>query len=166
MDIKEMDFDDLLAAAVKSEINSREVYEYMAERSDNFVTVERFQFLAAEEEKHERFVRMIHERSFGGKELHVPEKSPVPMPFIRFEDNMKDSEIIEQAMDAEIASRDFYKKIAEKAEEEGQDDEIVRTMEYLSGMEQNHYNILESESERIAEFEQFDEYWPEMHIGP
>lgn len=166
MDIKDIGFDDLLATAVKSEINSREVYEYLAERSENFVTVERFQFLAAEEEKHERFVRMIHERSFGGKELDVPDKSPVPMPFIRFNDDMKDSEIIQQAMEAEIAARDFYKQISEKAEEEGKDDEIVRTMEYLSGMEQNHYNILESERERIAEFEEFDQYWPEMHIGP
>jgi len=37
MEIDEMSFDELLVIAAKSEVNAREVYEYLANRSDNFV---------------------------------------------------------------------------------------------------------------------------------
>lgn len=165
MDIEDIGFDELFGAAVKSEINSREVYEYLADRSTNFVMSDRFKFLADEEQKHEEFIRNLHDDIFE-EEMELPDKTPVPLPFIKFGDDVEESKIIEQAMDAEIASRDFYDELAEKAAEEERDDRIVRTLNYLSEMEQNHYDILDSELERIKEFEEFDQYYPAMHQGP
>jgi len=166
MDIKNMGFEELLEGAAKAEENSREVYDYLANRSKNFVVSDRFKFLADEEQKHEDFIRQLYKKITKGEELKLDEETPLPIPFIKYDDDSDESEIIEQAMGAEIAARDFYKQMASKAKEEGREDEVVETMKYLAGMEQNHYAILESELDRIKDFEQFDDYFPGMHIGP
>ncbi|MGM0511055.1 MAG: ferritin-like domain-containing protein [Thermoplasmatota archaeon] len=166
MDVKDIGFDELLGVAVKSEINSREAYEYLRDRSKNFVTSDRFDFLADEEQKHEEFIRNFYEKEFEGKEMELPEETPVPMPFIDFGDEMDEEKIIGQAMEAEIASRDFYKAVGKKAEDESKEDNVVNTLYYLSDMEQNHHDILESELSRYREFSEFDEYYPAMHQGP
>ncbi len=166
MDIKNMGFEELLEGAAKAEENSREVYDHLANRSNNFVVSDRFKFLADEEQKHEDFIRQLYKKITKGEELKTDEETPLPIPFIKYDDDSDESEIIEQAMGAEIAARDFYKHMATKAKEEGRDDEVVETMKYLAGMEENHYAILESELQRIMDFEQFDDYFPGMHIGP
>ncbi len=166
MELEGYDFDELLRAAAKSEVNSREVYEYLSDATDNFVIKDRFEFLAGEEKKHQQFVTDLYEKRNKGKEMEVPEETPVPIPFINYGDDIDESEIVEQAMDAEISSRDFYAKMADMAREESKDGEEVKLLDYLSGMEQNHYEILKSELERIKEFEEFDQYHPAMHQGP
>ncbi|MFP4050109.1 MAG: ferritin family protein [Thermoplasmata archaeon] len=166
MELEEYDFDELLRAAAKSEVNSREVYEYLSDRTDNFVIKNRFEFLAGEEKKHQDFITDLYEKRNPRKEMEVPEETPVPIPFIRYGDDIEESEIVEQSMDAEISARDFYKKMANIARDEGESGEPVKLLDYLSGMEQNHYDILKSELERIEEFEEFDQYHPAMHQGP
>lgn len=166
MELEEYDFDELLRAAAKSEVNSREVYEYLSNATDNFVIKNRFEFLAGEEKKHQDFITDLYEKRNPDKEMEVPEETPVPIPFIKYGNDVEESEIVEQAMDAEISSRDFYKKMANIARDEGESGEPVKLLDYLSGMEQNHYDILKSELERIKEFEEFDQYHPAMHQGP
>ena len=166
MELERYEFDELLRAAAKSEVNSREVYEYLSDATDNFVIKNRFEFLAGEEKKHQDFITDLYEKRNPDKEMEVPEETPVPIPFIRYGDDVEESEIVEQAMDAEISSRDFYKKMADIARNEGEKGEPVKLLDYLSGMEQNHYEILKSELERIKEFEEFDQYHPAMHQGP
>ncbi len=165
-DVENISFEEMVKGAVKAEINAREVYEHMAGRVDNFVMVERFEFLAGEEEKHEGFLRDIYESLVSKKEIDPDQETPVPLPYIRYGKDVDESEIIEQAMDAEIASRDFYKKMAEKAENVGLEKNPKKLLIYLAGMEQNHYQILKNEFERMSEFEEFDEYHPGMHLGP
>ncbi len=166
MDVEELSFEEMLKGAVKAEINAKEVYEHMAGRVDNFVMTERFEFLAGEEEKHEGFLRDIYEKVVSRKEIDLEDQTPVPLPYIDYGENMDESEIIEQAMDAEIASRDFYKKMAERADDEGLQKNPKKLLIYLAGMEQNHYEILKEELDRMKEFEEFDQYFPGMHRGP
>jgi len=166
MDIEDVSFEEMLKGAVKAEINAREVYEHMAGRVDNFVMTERFEFLAGEEKKHEGFLRNIYKSVGSQRDLDVPEETPVPLPYIRYGDDIDESEIIEQAMDAEIASRDFYRKMAEKADDAGLQRNPKKLLDYLAGMEQNHYEILKEEFNMMSEFEEFDEYYPGMHQGP
>jgi len=166
MKLEEYDFDELLRAAAKSEVNSREVYEYLSDRTDNFVIKNRFEFLAGEEKKHQDFITDLYEKRNPNEQMNVPEETPVPIPFIRYGDDVEESEIVDQAMDAEVSARDFYRKMAEIARDEGESGEPVKLLDYLSGMEQNHYEILKSELERIKEFEEFDQYHPAMHQGP
>ncbi|MFW6144960.1 MAG: ferritin family protein, partial [Candidatus Natronoplasma sp.] len=109
--VEDLSFEEMVKGAVKAEINAREVYEYMAGRVDNFVVTDRFEFLAGEEKKHEGFLRDIYKSLVSKKELEVPEDTPVPLPYIRYGDDMDEAEIIDQAMDAELASRDFYREM-------------------------------------------------------
>ncbi len=164
--MKDIDFKVLLEMAAKAEDNSREVYDFMADRAKNFVVSDRFRFLADEEQKHEDFIRELYRRFTDGEDLKIPDETPVPMPFITYDEDSDESDLIEQAMEAEIAARDFYMELAKKAKDEGLDGEVVETMRYLSGMEQNHHAILESEYQRMKDFEQFDDYFPGMHMGP
>ncbi len=166
IDIAGVSFKELLGAAAKAEENSREVYDFLAKRAKNFVTADRFKFLAGEEQKHEEYIRGIHSKTFPGGELVVKEDTPLPIPFIIYNDESDESELIEQAMGAELAAREVYEKMAKLAKDEKRPDEIVLTLDYLAGMEQNHYNILEQELNRAMNFEEFDEYFPGMHIGP
>ncbi|MBS3782307.1 MAG: ferritin family protein [Candidatus Thermoplasmatota archaeon] len=166
MDVENLSFEEMLKGAVKAEINAREVYEHMAGRVDNFVLSERFEFLAGEEEKHEGFLRNIYESIESKGDLETPEETPVPLPYIRYGDDIDESEIIEQAMDAEMASRDFYQKMAEEAEDAGLQRNPKKLLNYLAGMEQNHYEILKEEFNMMSEFEEFDQYYPAMHQGP
>lgn len=164
MDIDEFDFDELLEAAAKAEVNAREIYEYIADDTENFVIKDRFKFLAGEEQKHEEFIRDLYEKR-NNEGLEVPEQSPVPIPSIDYGEDVSTSKVLEQAMDAEVASRDFYRDMAEAGSEDIPGDS-VKLLNYLADMEQDHYEILKSELDRNKEFEEFDEYHPGMHQGP
>ncbi|MEF8832665.1 MAG: ferritin family protein [Candidatus Thermoplasmatota archaeon] len=166
MDIEDLNFEEMLKGAVKAEINAKEVYEHMAGRVNNFVMSERFEFLAGEEKKHEGFLRNIYKNTQNKKEIELPEETPVPLPYIRYGDDIDESEIIEQAMDAELASKEFYQKMANKAKDTGLERNPKKLLEYLAGMEQNHYEILKEEFGMMSEFEEFDQYYPSMHQGP
>lgn len=166
IDIQGISFEELLGAAARAEENSREVYDFLAKNAKTFVTADRFRFLAAEEQKHEEFVRGLYEKTFDGRELVVPEETPVPIPFIVYDDGSDESELIEQAMGAELAAKEVYEKMAALARKENRDPEVSATLDYLASMEQNHHDILESELTRVKEFEEFDDYFPGMHVGP
>ncbi len=166
IDIENISFEDMLKSAVMSEINAREVYNHMSDRVDNFVMSERFEFLAGEEKKHEGFMRKLYKDIVSKKEIELPDETPVPMPYIEYGEGIDESEIIKQAMDAEIASRDFYQQMAKKAEDVGLEKNPKKLLKYLAGMEQNHYEILNEELKTISEFEEFDQYHPGMHQGP
>ncbi len=166
MDIENLSFEEMLKGAIKAEINAKEVYDHMAGRVDNFVMSERFEFLAGEEKKHEQFLRNVYNDVDRGEEIELPEETPVPLPYIRYGEDIDETEIIEQAMDAEIASRDFYQKMAEKVDDSGLERNPKKLLNYLAGMEQNHYEILKEEYNMMSDFEEFDQYYPAMHQGP
>ncbi len=39
------------------------------------------------------------------------------------------------------------------------------TLEYFANMELGHFKILEIEKENVEKFEEYDDYWPMMHVG-
>lgn len=87
--------------------------------------------------------------------------SMVPLP--RVDINQENiSDILGQAMEAELAAERFYMAMAEKMEKESH----VRIMEYLARMEWRHYHMLKSEMETMKVMEDSMEYNEFMHIGP
>lgn len=165
MDIEEINFETLFGIAVKSEIESRNVYEYMAEKTKNYLLKDRLKFLANEEKKHEEFLRNYFSKMFPNKELKLPQESPVPLPHIEYDADTPISSILEQSMKAELAARDYYLSMSKKAEKMG-DIELAKGLYYLANMEMGHYHILENELESEKRFEDYDAYWPMMHVGP
>jgi len=86
MDLSIYSLEDLVLAALKSEIEAKAAYTELAESVKNFILKERLNFLAQEEEKHRGLLERLYRKRFPDKELVVPEeKSPVPLPEIQID---------------------------------------------------------------------------------
>jgi rubrerythrin len=163
MDLTRFSKEELFASAIKSEVESRELYSGLAETVKNAFLKDRLRFLASEEEKHRAFLEGAFERDFPGRELILPEKTPVPLPEMRIPDEMAPlSEVLESAMGAELASQEFYSSFAAEFPE-GTD--MRKTLEFFATMEMGHYRILEMERDNMKRFESYDMYWPMIHVG-
>ncbi len=138
MNIEKYNLKTLLLAAIKSEIDSKELYETLAERVKNSLLKDRLLFLA-------------------GEELVVPEKTPVPLPVVDASEDRLLSEIIEDAMKAELAARDFYESMKDLLH----DKKNRNMLQILANMEQGHYDILAKELENLKQFENYDTPWYE-----
>jgi rubrerythrin len=163
MDLSHFSREELFLSAIKSELDSREVYSRLSESVKNAFLKGRLTFLASEEEKHKAFLEDAFKREFPGKELVLPEKTPVPLPEIRIPDELVPlSEVLESAMNAELATQEFYNSFATQFPD-GTD--MRKTLEFFATMEMGHYKLLEIERDNMQRFESYDAYWPMMHIG-
>jgi len=164
MDLKDYSLDDLLLTAIKSEIESRDVYKKVSKNLKNALLKDRLRFLAEEEEKHRRFFEVIYRERFPGKRILLPEDTPVPLPKPRIADErLPISEVFFQAMTAEKAAYNFYLSLAVLFKDEP---EMERMLFYIASMEMSHYKILEIEKENAEKFEDYEINWPMTHIGP
>ena len=163
MDLTKYNMDDLLFAAIKSEINANEVYTRLAGGVKNAFLKDKLNFLAGEEKKHEETLRGVFRETFPGKEVVLPEETPVPLPDIIIPDEQVPlTQILESAMGAEMAAHEYYKKLSEMFD----NPTTKATLTYLAAMEMGHYKLLEIEKEIAGRFEDFDVYEPMMHAGP
>jgi rubrerythrin len=161
MEIDIFSLEDLLLAAIKSEIESKDVYQKLADHIQNAFLKDKLRFLATEEEKHRKVVESIFRKKVPGKTISLPEKSPVPLPEIKTDGLV--SEVFQSAMHAEKASHDFYTALSEKFIN---DSALKRTMLYLAMMEMGHYKLLELEKDTIDRYEDYETAWPNIHLGP
>lgn len=165
MNLRGFDLDMLLAVAIEAEIESQRVYRHLARRSNRFMLRDRFNFLVQEEAKHETFLREVFGKTFPHRDLDIPERMSVRLPKVRYSDDTPASEIIEQAMEAERATEDYYLSMADLLAPEG-NDELVKGLKYLANVERSHYHVLESELDSARISEDYDSYWEMMHVGP
>ena len=164
MNLSKYSLEDLFFTAIKAEIDSREAYSIMAGITKNAFLKDRFIFLAAEEEKHRRFLEGEFDKQLPGRKLKLPRVSPVPLPEINIQsENIPISVLLQQAMDAEKAAYDFYTSFAKYAKGNAQ---FSVTLGYFARMEESHYELLRQEKESAEEFEVFDDFNPGMHLGP
>lgn len=164
MKLKQYALADLLLAAVKSEIDSQAVYRRVAQRVRNAFLKERLAFLALEESKHQQTLEGLFKQRFPGQDLAVPAKPVVPLPEIRFQDELLPlSKIIVQAMRAEKASHDFYLQLADLFTS---DPEKKNILLYFSMMEMGHYKLLDLEKDNLERLEEYGEEQEMIHVGP
>ncbi len=153
MDISRYSLEDLLLAAIKSEVEAEEVYLRLSERVKNPFLRGRLEFLADEEKKHKKFLEKVFKETFPAKNIVLPRASNVPLPSVRLHGEtgaMRDVIVIlEDAMKAEKAAHEFYDHLKTRFR-----DEKVRTaLHYLALMELDHYRILRMERDEIGEVE-------------
>jgi rubrerythrin len=164
MDLKKFTMDDLLLAAMKSEIESRTVYMTIAEKVKNGLLKDKLQFLAREEEKHREFIEHIYQAKFPKKKIVIPKTTPVPLPPLVIPDEDTPlGTLLLTAMKAEQTAQEFYQELSKQFPKE---DKIRNTLSYFADMELQHYKILEIEKESMDRFEEADVYWPMIHAGP
>lgn len=164
MDLDKYTTEDLILTALRAELDARAVYETLAGGVRNAYLKGRLEFLASEEEKHERYLDGLYRTEFPEREPQVPATTPVPLPEVRIPtEQVPISEVLSQAMAAEKAAADFYGSMATRWAEATEQREVLL---YFSKMETGHYRLLETEMQAAAEFEDFDQFWPLMHAGP
>jgi rubrerythrin len=163
MDLRTFNEEELFLTAIKAETESNKVYSMLADGVKNAFLKDKLKFLAGEEEKHRQFLEKAYSDRFPSNDLELPEKTIVPLPELKVpSETVPVSEVIQSAMDAELAAKDFYLAFAERF---GEVQELRRTLEYFASMEDGHYKILEGEKQNIERFEDYDDYWPMMHMG-
>jgi rubrerythrin len=164
VDLKKYTLEDLLLAAMKSEMESNTVYIKIAEQVKNGLLKDKLKFLAKEEEKHRKFVEQVYKAKFPRKKFTIPKTTPVPLPklIIPNEDTQL-GVVLNSAMQAEQAAHDFYQSLSKQFTK---DKRICNTLSYFADMELQHYKILEIEKESMDRFEEADVYWPMVHAGP
>ena len=163
MDLSKFSKETLLLTAIRSEMDSKETYQNVAERVKNALLKEKLSFLASEEEKHREIIEAIYSKEFPDKKLEVPKKSPVPLPGLKITDEMMPiTEIFSMAMNAEKAAHDFYMEISKLYEN---NPNLKKTIEYIATMEMGHYKLLEIERGNMEKFEDFDVYSSMLHVG-
>ena len=165
MDLGKYKLDDAFITAIKSEVESRDLYMKIAARVKNAFLYDRMKFLASEEERHRTILLKMYQTYFPGKELVLPAKSPIPLPEIAFDEVNPPALVVvfELAMKAELAAQGFYLGLAEKIKGDGQ---VSDTLRYFAAMENNHYKILEAERANAEKYDDYDDYNPLMHAGP
>lgn len=163
MDLRTFNEEEIFLSAIKSEVEAKSIYSKLADGVKNAFLKDKLRFLASEEEKHREFLENAYWNRFAGKDIDLPEKSFVPLPEVQIpNESVSVSEVIKSAMKAEQVAQEFYEAFAERFDD---DPEIKRTLEYFATMELGHYKILELEFENIERFEEYDDYWPMMHMG-
>lgn len=163
MDTSLFSKEDLLLAAMKSEVESAEVYSRLSSSVSNFMLKDRFTFLFSEEEKHRTFFEWLYAREFPNRRIVLPEKSPVPLPQVRTGKGIPLTDVLEDAMRSEQAAHDFYTGLAGRFADAP---DIQSMLFYIASMERGHYKILEVERDNTALFESFEIAWPMTHVGP
>jgi rubrerythrin len=163
MDLSKFDLEDLLLAAIKSEVESKHLYSKMAKKTKNGLLEDKLEFLANEEEKHRVFIEDIYKNHFPEHKINIPKNTPVPLPEVKFSEKTPLSKLLGEAMKAEQAASKFYNSLASRFEE---GTKLNNTLLYFSDMELGHLKILQMEKESMERFEEGDVYWPMIHAGP
>ena len=154
--------EEIIEIAIKAEIDAAESYKKAAERTSLFLLKDKFNFLVSEEIGHKNMLEKLFKDKFPEKKLSIPNKSQIPLPEVKIEEETSLSEIISQAMEAEKAAAEFYREM----EKELQNEKQKAMARYLSSMEESHYHLLKSEQEIAYNFELYDEVHEMMHVGP
>jgi len=165
VDLKKYTLEDLLLAAMKSEIESQKVYTRIAEQVKNGLLKDKLKFLAKEEEKHRTFIEQVYKAKFPKKKITIPKTTPVPLPqLVVPEEDTPLGTVLKNAMYAEQAAYEFYQALSTQFTK---NDAMIRNIiSYFADMELQHYKILEIEKESMDRFEEADVYWPMVHAGP
>ncbi len=163
MDLAHFDLNELLLAAMKSEMDSKQLYATMAKKTKNGLLEGKLLFLAHEEEKHRLFIEDIYKNHYPGTKIVIPNKSPVPLPEVTFTNDTPLSTLLGGAMSAEQIASTFYQSLADRFEKGSK---IHNTLLYFADMEIGHYKLLEQDKESMERFEEADVYWPMVHAGP
>ncbi|MCD6126862.1 MAG: ferritin family protein [Methanomicrobia archaeon] len=150
---------EIFSIAVKSELDSKKIYEKMAEKTSNFVLKDKLRFLAKEEEKHRKILENMFNKLYPDEDLKISEKSLVPKIDI---ESAEIPELLEKAMESERIEEKFYRDLAEKSE-------YKNILLYLADVEKGHHAILEAEHNMVMQYpDYYNKSWDTdmIHLEP
>ena len=134
----------LLARAIKTEIESAETYRALLDKELPEETRQKIKKLVAQEEEHEDNFSSVFEDFFPEDEIPLPERSDIEV-MSEIPQNATPEQLIEKAFEIERESEKFYNDLIGEFE----DREIKRLMGYLAANEREHYEILKEELTKL-----------------
>lgn len=143
---------EVLSIGIKSEIEAIKLYMRMKEVTNNTDLAEKFDFLIAQEKRHQQLLTDAYNTKFPDVDLKLPPKSLVPTisEVLAREASLKD--LFDAAMTAEKMSEEFYHDLAVKT----RDSNSKSLLNYLASMEHSHYTILDVEYQQLQRGEDID----------
>lgn len=153
---------DILNIAVRSEEEAELYYNRLKDKTDNPFFKEKLDYLSGEEKKHKALVLSLMKKDGVNADIDENDAISIEMPSLIFDDSKPLSILIEAAMGAELAARKFYSILSKKVN----GDKERALLEYLASIEASHYHLLEGELVAIKHFEDYDEFFEMMHVGP
>lgn len=140
----ELSLQQLLAKAIKSEIEAAETYRMLLEKDLPEETRSKIERLVSQEEEHEENFWSIFEDFFPDGETPLPERSEIEVPS-EIPQGATPEEVIEIAMETERESEEFYSGLIDEFD----DREVKRLLAYLAANEREHYEILKVELNKL-----------------
>jgi rubrerythrin len=160
--------DEILAAAIRSEIQAADFYGGILERVKNVLLREKLKFLVLEEKKHRRILERLHADRFPDRELRVPETSGPRLPGASVGEKSSVLDLFKAALEAEKIAEAFYRDARSAMTDAGS----RKILGYLSRVERSHFFMIRSEIDLLSRFpdyydvEDFHLGQDLFHIGP
>jgi len=160
--------DEVLAVAVRSEIEAAGFYGGLLARVKNIILQQKLEFLVLEEKKHRKILERLHAERFPGVELKIPEKAVRPRPAAKVSEASSVLDLFKAALEAEKAAEEYYREARGKMADAGS----RKILDYLSRVERSHFFMIRSEIDLLSRFpdyydvEDFHLGQDLFHIGP
>ncbi len=159
---------EVLAAAIRSEIDAAEFYGAILAKVKNILLRQKLGFLVLEEKKHRQILERLRAERYRGTGLDVPPKGAGPKPAAKVDEGSSVLDLFKAALEAEKTAEEFYRAARGTMTEAGS----RRLLEYLSRVERSHYFMIRSEIDLLSRFpdyydvEDFHLGQDLFHIGP
>ncbi len=155
MDLEQHTLEEMFLYAMKSEVESRNIYDRMAKREQNPFLKDKLKFLSSEELKHWGVLKDMFKAYFPQKNIILPDNTPVPLPEINWEkfEDLPVIELLEKAMNLERATLDYYVNMADRLSEDVKANTVLM---YFAAMERGHYELLKIEKENAKSLGDYD----------
>jgi len=164
-----MSLKQAIAVAMKAEIEGRELYRVVAEKTDDGKAREVFTYLSEEENRHFEYLKKMHDSLGEGKRLDIPvlkkivsfDDAESPIFSREFRSRIKEKHFemsaLSIALRMERDSSEYYKKMAQ----ESSDEQLRSFFTKLAEWENEHYGALHREMEFLEQ-----EYFEENRFSP
>lgn len=141
---------DALKAAIKGEVDGFQFYHLLVERATHDEARRRLEQLRDDEVRHKEVLYELYDQLIGGKPERLPEKGINALAKVfekgRLDPKKTELEIINMAIEAELAAMKFY----QNAREEFDDPQLLALFDQLADEEHSHFEILQAEKDALG----------------
>jgi rubrerythrin len=152
--------DEILAAAVRSEIEAADFYGGLLGRVKNILLRQKLSFLVTEEKKHRQILERLHGQRFPGIKLKIPDKPAGPKAPAAWDEKATVLDLFKLALEAERLAEQYYKDARGVMADAGS----KKMLEYLSRVERSHYFLIKSEIDLLGRFPDYYDA-EDFHLG-
>lgn len=158
MEIKDLNLEDILGLAVKTEIQGRIFYSKLSEKVAHPGVKKKIISLAEDEKRHEKIMTDLYRKTLGKEPKDLPEKG-VPdivgaISAMTVNDKSQLLQVLDMAIEAELVAARFYQRGATLT----RDPKTRSIFEQLEKEEDGHYDFLVAEKSVLSG----DLYWFSM----